>query len=60
MNDLPPKGSSMNDPTDMTRPQRFPLADRIETEFRATEWALQPRQQRHLIVSIANIAGIQL
>ena len=58
MNDLPPKGSSMSDPTDMTRPQRFALADRIETEFRATARALQPCQPRHLIVSIADIAGI--
>jgi len=48
----------MSDPADMTHSQRFALADRIETEFRSTEWALQPRQQRHLIVSIANITGI--
>jgi hypothetical protein len=50
----------MSDPADMTSVQRHTLADLIETEFRATTWALTPRSPRHLIVSIADITGIQL
>ena len=50
----------MSDPADMTPAQRHTLADRIETEFRAATWQLATRQPRHLIVSIADITGIQL
>jgi hypothetical protein len=44
----------MTDPAHMSFEQRHALADRIESEFVATRWELQPAARRHLIVSIAS------